>query len=92
MLTGSPILLPSNKANRHPIALCGVHGLPSDDESPRARDALLHVALFVQPYLVFQAPTVATTLLHVRIVLSLVEGSIVAAFLPTTWDRLAFGF
>jgi hypothetical protein len=43
------------------------------------------------PYLVFHAPTVATPLLHVRIVFALFERSIMAAPLSTERDRLALG-
>jgi hypothetical protein len=43
------------------------------------------------PYLVFHVPTVATTLLHVRIVLSLVDWSIMTALLATERNRLALG-
>jgi hypothetical protein len=43
------------------------------------------------PYFVFHAPTVATTLLHVRIVFAFFHRSVVAALLSTTWDRLSLG-
>jgi hypothetical protein len=42
-------------------------------------------------YLIFHVPTVATTLLHVRIVLAVFDRSIMTALLSTTWDRLALG-
>jgi hypothetical protein len=45
----------------------------------------------VSSHLPSHKPTVATTLLHVRIVLALFEGTIVTTLLSTAWDRLSLG-
>jgi hypothetical protein len=45
---GSPIPLPSNKANPHPIAFCEARTLPSGDGLQRVLGAVVPSALSVQ--------------------------------------------